>query len=274
MKTNTIETGNHRQMKIKRIHELAFIIMTLLIQAGAVKAQPQVQGFAVLELFTSEGCSNCPPAEALLDQIDQASKGQPVYLLAYHVDYFDRLGWKDPFGKHQYSLRQYSYGRNLSAQVYTPQLIVNGATEGIGSDEKYVRGAINNALSKASGASLNVQARIVQPERATGARMREGRFEYKVQGQTGGAILVIALVQKHAVSHVMRGENKGRTLTHSGIVSDLNSYNTGKSASGRVNFHLPADFNWEKYDLISFLQKKSTGEIIAANRVHGQYLLE
>lgn len=88
------------------------------------------EGFAVVELFTSEGCSSCPPADELLADIQKETKGKNVFLLAFHVDYWDRLGWKDRFSKEQNTDRQRQYKQWLGLNVmYTPQFVINGSSE-------------------------------------------------------------------------------------------------------------------------------------------------
>lgn len=224
----------------------------------AAKAQSgqKTPGFALLELYTSEGCSSCPPAEALLEKIHAGSKGQPVYVLAFHVDYWDRLGWKDAFSQHDFSLRQYDYSRKLSAQVYTPQLVVNGRTEGVGSDEGFVRDAIRSSLSRPAKAVLHASMELTGTATAT--------ISYDLQGQAANAKLVIALLQHHAVSRVSRGENKGRTLTHEGIVRTLNTYSLPAAGKGTVRLSLPAGFTKDGYEVVGFLQQTGSGQIIAA----------
>src|SRR5476649_2001101 len=97
---------------------------------------PENKGFAVIELFTSEGCSSCPPADALVAKVQKESADKPVYILAFHVDYWNRLGWKDAFSSAEYSYRQSQYARWLKlSSVYTPQIVVNGHTEFVGSEE-------------------------------------------------------------------------------------------------------------------------------------------
>ena len=125
-----------RQMKILMLPAVITFI-TFLLSACDSKAGSQKinmpdnnKGFAVLELFTSEGCSSCPPAEKLLEQLQNQSEGKPIYILAYHVDYWDRLGWKDIFSNHDFSNLQYEYSSHFNGQVYTPQLIFNGIAEG------------------------------------------------------------------------------------------------------------------------------------------------
>lgn len=214
------------------------------------------QGFAVLELFTSEGCSSCPPAEALLEQVDQSSVGQPVYVLAYHVDYWDRQGWKDAFSDHRFSARQYRYSHLLSGRIYTPQLIINGAAEGIGSDVAFVNKGIHQALSAQPNTTLQVKGKLFQ---------NTAELQYQIQGTLSREKLLIAIVQNHAVSHVLRGENKGRTLSHTAIVRDLQPFVIDGHKGGAITVPLPQRFNGKDWRIISFLQDPQTGHISAAS---------
>jgi len=215
-------------------------------------------GFAVLELFTSEGCSSCPPAEELLARIQKEAGNKPIYVLAYHVDYWNRLGWKDIFSSPEYSKRQYQYSQQLPAQVYTPQLVVNGSSEYIGSDETAVSNAIEAALNSAGGASLNITGQL---------QSGKLNLNYQVTGNTGKGQLLVAVVQKHAVSDVKRGENKGRTLSHVQIVQDLHVFNIKPGRQGAEQISLPAGFNKEEWECISMIQNPATGAIEAAARV-------
>src|ERR1700744_6104626 len=126
---------------------LKYIATALLVAAGVFIAGAFInkrkvpvtdagKGFAVIELFTSEGCSSCPPADALVARVQKESNDKPVYILAFHVDYWNRLGWKDVFSSAEYSERQNQYARWLKlSSVYTPQIVVNGRTEFVGSEE-------------------------------------------------------------------------------------------------------------------------------------------
>src|ERR1700761_595401 len=118
------------------------------------------RGFALLELFTSEGCSSCPPAEELAAKIQQESAGKPVYVLAFHVDYWDHQGWKDRYSDAAYSQRQKDYSSWLgTSDIYTPQAVVNGRREFVGSDERALRGALDKALSTAATARVTLSVR-------------------------------------------------------------------------------------------------------------------
>lgn len=120
------------------------------------KPEATGKGFAVVELFTSEGCSSCPPADVLVAKLQKESADKPVYILAFHVDYWNRLGWKDVFSSHEYSSRQYQYSKWLKSEVYTPQVIVNGRTEFVGSDEKSLGNAIKTGLEKTAKTELTL----------------------------------------------------------------------------------------------------------------------
>jgi hypothetical protein len=212
-------------------------------------------GFAVLELFTSEGCSSCPPADALLARIQKEAANKPIYLLAYHVDYWNRLGWKDVFSQPQFSKRQYQYSRQLPAQVYTPQLVINGKKACIGSEEATVRAAIKDALSTQPPATLELSAKT------QGTKLN---LDYRIKSDVTHSELLIALIQKHATSKVKAGENKGRTLEHVQIVRQLQSFRVGKNGSEQID--LPAGYNSKDWEIIGLIQNAQTGAIEGAAR--------
>jgi len=241
----------------------AFIITSLSLAAfigldktSVEKADAKVdgKGFAVLELFTSEGCSSCPPADELLAKIQKEGQGKDVYVLAYHVDYWNRQGWKDVFSSADFSNRQIQYGRLFGSQIYTPQVIVNGKTEFVGSDETALRQAISNELTSKPNATLVLQA------------SKDGEM-LKVQYQSAGAIkgtsLVLALVQKSAQSKVERGENAGRTLSHVQIVRKLQS-DPLTTGTGTSKINLPKGFNAQDWEVLGLVQNQTSGEILAA----------
>ncbi|NCD72497.1 DUF1223 domain-containing protein [Mucilaginibacter agri] len=215
------------------------------------------KGFAVLELFTSEGCSSCPPADELLEHIQNEVGNQPVYILAYHVDYWNRLGWKDVFSNPDFSKRQYWYNSKFTSQVYTPQLILNGSAEFVGSDETKIRSNLTSALNGKAATSLTLQAR-----RRNGAI----NIQYQLQGKPVLGQLVVALVQKHAVSQVKAGENEGRRLTHIQIVRNLRKFPITTQGYGNEIIDLPAGFNSREWEVIGFIQSQETGEILSAAR--------
>jgi hypothetical protein len=215
-------------------------------------------GFAVLELFTSEGCSSCPPADELMARVQKEAGNKPVYVLAYHVDYWNRNGWKDVFSKAEFSKRQYQYSRWFTGQVYTPQVVVNGKTEFVGSDAEAAQDAVNQALAKPAFVKLNISGTTA------GNNLN---ISYEIQGKADDAQLLMAVVQKHAVTAVKAGENEGRTLAHAQIVYDMETFVIARGNKGNEKIKLPPNFNTKDWEVVSFLQSNSTSVISTAERV-------
>jgi hypothetical protein len=238
---------------------IAAIVSTAFINARLLnKAKNDNKGFAVIELFTSEGCSSCPPADDLVAKIEKESADKPVYILAYHVDYWNRLGWKDQFSSAEYSKRQNDYANYLHLQsVYTPQIVVNGKTEFVGSEESTLRNAIKNSIQQTSASQLALN--VLQ----TG--QNQVNIKYNTEGTDRNIVLLIALVQKNAQTKVERGENGGRTLSHVQIVRKLQIVSLNGN-SGQANIALPNDFDKAKWEIIGLLQNESNGAVTGAAR--------
>jgi len=216
------------------------------------------KGFAVIELYTSEGCSSCPPADAVVAKIEKESKDQPVYILAYHVDYWNSLGWKDAFSSSDFSKRQRDYASYLHLQsVYTPQIVVNGKTEFVGSEEGTLRNAIKTNLVKTAAATLTLNVSSVDQSQAT--------IKYDTRGADKNEALFIAIVQKNAQTRVERGENGGRTLSHVQIVRKLQKVAINGD-SGEVKVSLPKGFDSQSWEIVGFLQDTANGTINGASK--------
>jgi hypothetical protein len=220
-------------------------------------------GFAVVELFTSEGCSSCPPAEALMARTQHEDQGLSVYCLAFHVDYWDRLGWKDVFSDAAYTDRQKQYSRWLRLnEIYTPQVVVNGTTEFVGSDE----GQMNKAIK--SGLEQKVQVQLA----LHGLRQSAGRLDWqcKVDGLSPIAgrhlNLVVAVVEKNAVTQVKGGENSGKTLSQAQIVRELAMQPPDANVDGAGHIDWPTGLDASNAEVIAFLQDQDSGKVVAATR--------
>ncbi len=168
--------------------------------------------FVVLELFTSQGCSSCPAADALLEKVKNQD-GKNVFALSYHVDYWNYIGWEDPFSKPEYAFKQRKYNNKFQNRSnYTPQLVVNGMEHFVGSNAQKLRGAI------AKYGSLGSKNKIVLKE-----AIRDGdgiSFSFNLMGIQDGHDLGVRalLVLNERVTKVKRGENRNRTLSNSNIV--------------------------------------------------------
>jgi hypothetical protein len=217
------------------------------------------KGFAVVELFTSEGCSSCPPADELVSRIQKEYKDQPVYILAFHVDYWNRLGWRDVFSSADYSARQSEYAKYLNLQqVYTPQIVVNGKKEFVGSEEGTLRNVIKTDLQKSTSTQITLSDIKTGQGKAT--------LHYQTEGNGNNSLLLLALVEKSAQSNVRAGENKGHTLSHVQIIRQLDKVSLTKGNSGTQSINLPKDFNAQKWEIIALIQNTQSGEIIGATK--------
>ncbi len=225
--------------------------------SSVVSLTGPAKGFAVVELFTSEGCSSCPPADQLVARIQQEDKDQPVYILAFHVDYWDRLGWKDAFSDARYTQRQNQYASWLNLQsVYTPQIVVNGRKEFVGSQENTLRTAIQSGLGLIPAAQLTL----------SDIRLDQGKvhWHYDIKNVAANSSLIVALVQRSAATDVKAGENSGRTLSHVQIVRNFSTTEVGMGASGAGTLQLPQGLAAGDEELIAFVQHDDNGLIVAA----------
>ena len=243
--------------KIKLIPILSALFLLAGITAFA-QNNANKKGFALLELFTSEGCSSCPPADELMGKIQNEYQDNNVYVLSYHVDYWDKQGWKDIFSNANNTKRQYDYAQFLGKEpIYTPQLIINGKADYVGSQETIVRNAVKTALLKPANVDVSLQASQTSNNLA---------INYSVEGNTKNSKLLIAIVQKSAKSNVKRGENAHRVLSHYQIVHQLNSIEIAKDKKGTYVIHLPKNFNTKDFEVIGFVQDLKTGSILGADK--------
>lgn len=193
------------------------ILISLILTLRSLSAFTQTNP-VVIELFTSQGCSSCPAADKnLADILERAEKNnQPVYGLSFHVDYWNHLGWKDPYSKPEYTLRQRNYSKVINSEgVYTPQMIVNGEVEFVGSNKKAGSDAIANASTKKKGYPVSINS----------IQHKEGKIliSYSSTQILAGLIINAAVVEKNIENDVPRGENSGRRLAHRNVVRAFSS---------------------------------------------------
>jgi hypothetical protein len=189
-------------------------------------------------------------------RIQKEDKDKQVYILAYHVDYWNRLGWKDVFSSADYSKRQNEYASWLNLQsVYTPQIVVNGKKEFVGSEEGTLRNAITAGLRVQPAGALTLGA-LTDQDHAT--------IQYQANGSGKNTSLLLALVQKSAQTKVKSGENGGHTLSHVQIVRKVQSVPLVAGENGKATIALPAGFNKQDWEVIGFVQNNTSGEILSA----------
>ena len=217
------------------------------------------QGVALVELFTSEGCSSCPPADALLRDIvhEAEADARPVYALSFHVDYWDRLGWKDPFGSADYTARQRAYAKAFQGNaLYTPQMIVNGNVEFVGSDRAKAKRAIADALAAPAALTLNVIAEM------NGAG--DVRVSIAAEGAPHDAVVVAALVEDGLESNVTRGENANHTLRHSHVVRAVASRPLREIDETEITLAVPKGAVLENCRVIAYAQRPNDFTVLGA----------
>ncbi len=208
----------------------------------------------VMELFTSQGCSSCPPADALLAEY-AGMHNENIIALSFHVDYWNRLGWKDPFSSKYYSERQEWYSRYLpNGSVYTPQLLVNGRREAVGNNRNAVKTLVQEANSESNAETISIENVSVENESI--------RFHYTTTNTGKEEVINIALVQKKAITYIKSGENEGVTITNHNIVRTFETQNIAKEGTGKIN--LPASFKAAEYALVVYVQNKNNLSITTA----------
>ena len=234
------------------------------IQANA-GAEDADHGATVVELFTSEGCSSCPPADALLQQIDNKTtdNGRRIIAISEHVTYWNHLGWSDPFSNDVFTERQDQYGRRFHLDsVYTPQMVINGDEQIVGSDRTGLKRAIERTRERSA-----MTIRIGETDRQGDNLSVSYALSGKLSAEGADLVAVIADDEDH--SNVARGENSGRVLTHVSVARLLKRF-TANSAGGeeKLQIHLSSHVNsWPKQTrrLILFVQEKEQGRILAAD---------
>lgn len=212
------------------------------------------KGFAVVELFTSQGCSSCPAADETVARL--LSKNiDNVYILSYHVDYWNKLGWKDPFSKAEYSQRQNQYAAKFELNsVYTPQVIVNGTTEFVGSNEAKLTSTVEINLGKEPPQNISI---------STTRNNNNVTINYDIDASEA-VLLNLAFVQPEASIAVKRGENGGRTLHNVNIVRALKTIDA--KGKGSVTMEILSELTGVKLQLIAYTQSKKSFEILGAEK--------
>jgi hypothetical protein len=238
------------------MHErLAFLVSATLACCRSPGAAPIPEahaeqvgapaGAAIVELFTSEGCSSCPPADAVLADIVRAND-RAVYALAFHVDYWDDLGWRDRFASPANTTRQRAYARAFGAgSMYTPQAIVGGTEQFNGSDRDRASDAIGRALSRPATVRLSMRVHRRDPEAIV--------VDYEAPGAPAGCVLEVAVVEKSASTIVRAGENAGKTLHHANVVRAFAASPIALPTGSQV-VATPSSLRSEDGDVIAYVQ--------------------
>lgn len=239
-------------------------IAACLVSTFGLRAQNVAPRVVLVELFTSEGCSSCPPADALLRQVNgsRSSAGQLVVGISEHVTYWDHLGWSDPYSSEVYTERQNAYGQRFHLDgVYTPQMVINGTEQIVGSD----RAALVRAMQAEEKQAPQIVFRILSLEVA-GNRWT---VHFSVAGDVPsvGAEVVAVLADDADRSNVLHGENSGQTLAHVAVARSISRVARITAAGERtVQIEMPSGFQAaQKHHLILFAQTPGAGRVLGAD---------
>jgi len=226
----------------------------------------------VVELFTSEGCSSCPPADALLAKLGQLGRvgNAEVVALEEHVDYWDEQGWRDPFSSHDWTTRQYAYAEVLgNRNPYTPQMVVDGS-------DQFSGGRTEQALQSIAAAAARVKVPVTLAAASEG---KPGKEEFSVEvgkllpsPKGGTAEVWLAITETGLHSSVTRGENAGQELHHAAVVRSMRKIGEAKpdrdlSFSSEATVPLRKEWRRENLKAVAFVQEKNSLRILGAAEI-------
>ena len=260
------------ELFLKPFCVLIMLAFAVRLQRGdAAESQSTIPSPVLIELFTSEGCSSCPPADAWLQQIDSSPliDGTQVIVLSEHVDYWDHDGWKDPYSSHLLTSRQSAYVTTLGLSAsYTPQIILDGAIELRTSEPPQI---IPNIRKEAQTPKLSIRiesasVKAGQPDTV------QGRIEVNGELQKRAGDIFVATALDHVSSQVLRGENGNRRLSHVAVVLDITKVGRlrkGASFDGNFQVVLKPGTDPANLRIVAFVQEPGIGKILGVAMVKG-----
>jgi len=266
--------NSNRSRFLAAAASLVVVLMPLVLEPSASTAQTETGGptttaaplpAVLVELFTSEGCATCPPADKLLSDLDQNQRvpGVQVIALSEHVDYWNRLGWKVPFSSAEFSQRQIAYAKALGIEdFYTPQMIVDGRTEFIGSNRANALEAIATA-ARSPKAYVSVAAKSSAPNSITLTVQLENIPDASRRDK---AEVMLAVTESGLLSKVSRGENSGRELSHSAVTRRLVSIGAvdGKTFRAEPTVRLDPAWKVQNSGVVVFVQERTSRRVLGA----------
>jgi hypothetical protein len=278
-----MDKRKRRRVRIVGVVGVGGVVGALLAAAAGRLAAPEAQAAppeavreretapgavpVLVELFTSEGCSSCPPAEA---QLARLAERQPVDAarvvpLAMHVDYWDRLGWPDPFGTPAWTARQHAYAPIGEGRVYTPQAVIDGRDETVGSRGAALERAVADAARRPH-ATVAVDVSARERDRVFDLTVRIGALP---PGAAGDAEAVVAIAQARARVAVPKGENAGSTLEHTAIARALRVAGPVSAQGGtvRTSVRTPAGVAPDELCVVAFVQERASRRVLGTGTV-------
>lgn len=220
----------------------------------------------LVELFTSEACSSCPPADKFLETLQrQPVPGADIVVLSEHVDYWNQIGWKDPYSSHLYSERQNAYAQRFGLDgPYTPQMVVDGTSQFVGSDTSKADAAFDKAV-QTTKVPLHLSSISIDASHTLHAHLESGPLDASFHLREVDVYIAVAL--NHAETQVTGGENTGHNLTHVAVVRSLTKVGGLKQAKPFAqDVQIKLDPKWDNNNLrlIAFLQEPHEGKVLGA----------
>lgn len=242
-----------------------FFVLGIIAQSPSI-AQPnsgKSNPGVLVELFTSEGCSSCPPADALLRKLDSIGSisGTQIVVLGEHVDYWDHQGWRDRFSSHEYTERQEEYARRFhTTGPYTPEMVVDGSSEFLGSDGRKLEAALKEAASQPK-ASLSIASASADGNQLT-ATIQAGPLPEHARH----ADLYIAIADNTDETQIGGGENSGKHIEHTAVARNLQKVaKVGPEGMQKeVKLRLGKSVDGKNLRLIAFLQEADEGKVLGS----------
>lgn len=229
---------------------LSMMFITSAFSAGVVTSDAAeiTQPKAVVELFTSQGCHSCPPADKLIGEF---AKGNEILALSWHVDYWDYLGWKDVFASKSNTERQYRYAKSLhERQVYTPQAVINGRAHAVGSNRKEISKTINGFEDSSQGMIVPINAKMTN---------ESIKITVANSAVAADATLYMVFFNKEHKVAIKQGENSGKTLSYHNVVHNIQTLGMIKSNGLEMEFPV-ADMKRHGYDGCALILQKNDVE--------------
>lgn len=228
---------------------LILVCSSFLSSNSYLDNNSNTKSITVIQLFTSQGCSSCPSADKLLNTIKREYEDKGVFVASYHVDYWNRLGWKDPYSSEKFTNLQRQYSSKFkSRSVYTPQAVINGKLHFVGSNEAKMYGHIKKNLKYEAANNLELSNLTINSKTIS--------LKYDVSGDLTDKSLNLGLVIESKTTQVKRGENGGRALKNSNIVVEQVSVKLSTN-NGKASITIPSIVSQkDSLRIIGFIQQK------------------